>query len=186
MNVELIWNKGNISPTFGSQLLSCSILVQLFTNWLKDFNLWLKRKSCCPRAAFVSSESEPPTGAVANMMGHYSSSNPLFEIFTQIPPFNCNWVSGLLKATRNVEEQPSHWTCYHWTSYKSYLQYSTVNIMGPKNKLDIQSPEKGCWASGSIFEHIHIRPQNWAHQLNSPSVQHHCPGIDFSKYRESE
>ena len=93
MNVELIWNKGNISPTFGSQLLSCSILVQLFTNWLKNFNLWLKRKSCCPRAAFVSSESEPPTGAVANMMGHYSSSIPLFEIFTQIPPFRTTTVA---------------------------------------------------------------------------------------------
>ena len=40
-----IWN-GNFCPTFGSQLLSCSMLVQLFTNWLKNVKHLTKSVSC--------------------------------------------------------------------------------------------------------------------------------------------
>ena len=53
-------------PTLGSQLLSCSILVQLLTNWLELINFWLKKKNNGKKKTITSLSTRPRKGILSS------------------------------------------------------------------------------------------------------------------------
>ena len=59
---------------------------------------------------------------------------------------------------------------------KKSQSFGLPPLMGKKQpSTGTDLPEKCCRASWTIFQHIHVLPQSWAHELNPPSVQHHRP-----------